>query len=155
MQNRTLNGLFGRNLFLNLLIAVTVCLAPRAHAKEPVIKDAVLYLENFLFMTNVTIKADVLSLSPGSLKIRLADKNYDYSGNFTIILDKPREHKTSYFGFGAPEKAKFVILNNVLQQATFPLADATIWEKKKNYVVLESAGKEWIHSGGYTIQNSP
>ncbi len=82
-------------------------------------------------MTNVTIKADVLSLSPGSLKIRLADKDYDYSGNFTIILAKPREHKTPYFGFGAPEKAKFVILNNVLGSDAFPLPDATIWEKKR------------------------
>jgi hypothetical protein len=45
-----------------------------------------------------------------------------------------------------------LILENVGSD-TFPLPNATIWEKKANYIDAVATGKEWIYSGTYTIQN--
>lgn len=69
-----------------------------------------------------------------------------------VMLNTPRQHKNPYFGFGSPETAKLVILENVGGVA-YPLQNATIWEKSKGFIVVTALGKEWIYFGTYTIQN--
>lgn len=44
-----------------------------------------------------------------------------------------------------------MILENVGTES-FPLTDATIWEKSKGFIDLTASDKEWVHSGTYTIQ---
>jgi hypothetical protein len=68
------------------------------------------------------------------------------------MLNTPRQHKNPYLGLGSPETAKFVILENVGGN-TFPLQNATIWEKSNGFIDVVALGKEWIYSGTYTIQN--
>ena len=87
-----------------------------------------------------------------TLKFRLYDKDYDYSGHYTVMLNTPRKHANPYFGLGSPETAKILILENVGGDA-FPLQNATIWEKKPNFIDAVTTDKEWIYSGTYTIQN--
>ncbi len=87
-----------------------------------------------------------------SLKFKFYGQTYDYSGHYTVILNTPRQHKNPYFGFGSPETANLIILENV-GESTFPLQNATIWEKSSGFIDVVALGKEWIHSGTYTIQN--
>ena len=67
------------------------------------------------------------------------------------MLNTPRQHKNPYLGFGSPETANLVILEN-LGGKTLPLQSATIWEKSNGFIDAVALSKEWIHSGTYTIQ---
>jgi hypothetical protein len=116
------------------------------------LKSAGIWMDTFLGMTNANIVADVISMKPESLKFRLYGQNYDYSGHYTVMLNTPRKHTNPYFGLGSPETAKILILENVGAD-TFPLQNATIWEKKPNFIDAVAMDKEWIYSGTYTIQN--
>jgi hypothetical protein len=115
------------------------------------LKNAYVWMDNFMGMTNASIMANVISMKSDTLRFQLAGKDYDYSGHYTVMLDKPRVHKNPYFGLGSPAKAKLVILENVGTES-FPLTDATIWEKSKGFIDLTASDKEWVHSGTYTIQ---
>jgi hypothetical protein len=116
------------------------------------LKDAVLWMDTFMGMTNAMLPADLITMKKGFLRFRFGGQDYDYSGNFTVALNTPRKHKNAHLGFGSPDKAKFVILENVGGN-TFPLPDVTIWEKSSGFIDVEAIGKEWIHSGGYTVSN--
>lgn len=140
-----------RSVFLALLF----CFIREATAEEVALTNAGIYMETFLTYKKFSAKADVLHFSPGALKFRLAGNVYNHSGNFTIILDKPRERKKAFFSFGGAEKADYVVLMNVLSEPSVPLKDATIWERRKNFIVVEARGLEFIHSGSYTIQSTP
>lgn len=97
-----------------------------------------------------------MSIKKGTLKFRIGGKDFDYSGNFSILLTTPRQHKNPYFGLGKPETVKLLILEDFFKgeaDGTMPLPNATIWEKSEGYIVATGADKEWIHSGTYTIQN--
>lgn len=118
----------------------------------PDLKNAVVSMDNFLGMTNAMLQADVISMEPQSLKFRINGKDYDYSGNYTVMLNTPRQHQNPYFGFGSPETAKMVILEDFGGQA-MPLQNTTIWERKANFIDAVALNKEWIYSGTYTIQN--
>lgn len=118
----------------------------------PGLKNAFIYMDNFLGMTNANIMADVIDMKAEALKFRLNGQDYEYSGNYTVVLTTPRQHKNPYFGLGSPEKAKFVILEDFGGDG-MPLPDATIWEKSTGFIDLEATSKEWIYSGSYTIQN--
>lgn len=118
----------------------------------PDLKNAIVYMDSFLGMTNTMLPADVISMKPASLKFRINGQDYDYSGNYTVMLNTPRQHKNPYFGFGSPETAKLVILEDFGGEM-WPLQNATIWEKKVNYIDVVALDKEWIYSGTYTIQN--
>jgi hypothetical protein len=118
----------------------------------PELKNAIVYMDSFLGMTNTMLPADVISMKPASLKFRINGQDYDYSGNYTVMLNTPRQHKNPYFGFGSPETAKLVILEDFGGEM-WPLQNATIWEKKVNYIDVVALDKEWIYSGTYTIQN--
>jgi hypothetical protein len=91
-------------------------------------------------------------MKPQSLKFRINGQDYDYSGNYTVMLNTPRQHKNPYFGLSSPETAKVVILED-FGGNMWPLQNATIWEKKVNYIDVVALDKEWIYSGTYTIQN--
>jgi hypothetical protein len=75
--------------------------------------------------TNAVIAADVISMNPEALKIRLFDKDYSYSGHYTVMLNTPRQHKNPYLGFGSPETANLVVLENVGGDS-LPLQNATV-----------------------------
>jgi hypothetical protein len=109
-------------------------------------------MDSFLGMTNTMLPVDVISMKPQSLKFRINGQDYDYSGNYTVMLNTPRQHKNPYFGLGSPETAKLVILED-FGGNMWPLQKATIWEKKANYIDVLALEKEWIYSGTYTIQN--
>jgi len=81
----------------------------------------------------------------------LFEKDYDYSGHYTVMLNTQRQHKNPYLGFGSPETATFVILENVGGDS-MPLQNATIGEKGNGFVDAVVLSKEWIYSGTYTIQ---
>ena len=115
------------------------------------LKGAIIYMDVFLGMTNQALPGDIISMRSQALKFRLMGKDYDYSGNYTVILNTPRQHRNPYFGFGSPERANILVLEDVGGQ-TFPLPNATIWEKEANFIDAVSCGKEWIYSGTYSIQ---
>jgi hypothetical protein len=122
----------------------------------PELRNAVIHLDHFLGGGKTVIVADVISIKKGALKFRLGGSDYDYSGNYSILLTTPREHKNPYFGLGAPEKAKLLILDDFFksnQDQAMLLPNATIWEKRDGFVVAVALEKEWIHSGTYTITN--
>jgi hypothetical protein len=116
------------------------------------LKNAMVWLDNFMGSTNVTIPADVISMKRDTIRFRFCNQDWDYSGNFTVVLNTPRQHAKPYFGLGKPERAKLVMLEGVGGDV-FPLQDATVWEKGIGFIDIEAIGKEWIHSGPYTVQN--
>jgi hypothetical protein len=109
-------------------------------------------MDSFLGMTNAMLPADVISIKTESLKFRINGQDYNYSGHYTVTLNTPRQHKNPYFGFGTPETAKVLILEN-WNGDMLPLQNATIWEKSSGFIDAVALGKEWIYSGTYTIQN--
>lgn len=115
----------------------------------PDLQNAVVSLDSFLGMTNATFPADVIGMNPNSLKFRINGQDYDYSGNYMVMLNTPRQHKNPYFGLGSPETVKLLILENY---GGWPLQNATIWDKKSNFIDAIAVNKEWIYSGSYTIQ---
>jgi hypothetical protein len=119
---------------------------------SPDLKNAMICMDSFMGETNATIAADVISMKTDSLNFYLLGKTWDYSGHYTVVLNKPRAHKKPYFGFGSVATAAFVFLDNFGGTA-MSLPSATIWEKTKGFIVVEAGGKEWIHSGGYTIRS--
>ena len=122
----------------------------------PDLKNAIIYVDSFLGSGKTGFPADVMSIKKGTLKFRIGGKDFDYSGNFSILLTTPRQHKNPYFGLGKPETVKLLILEDFFKgeaDGTMPLPNATIWEKSEGYIVATGADKEWIHSGTYTIQN--
>ena len=68
------------------------------------------------------------------------------------MLNTPRQRKTAYFGLVSTETAKLVTLED-FGGDMLPLKNATIWEKKSNFIDVVALDKEWIYSGAYTIQN--
>ena len=116
------------------------------------LKNAVVNMHSFLGVTNAMLPADVISMKPQSLKFRMNGQDYDYSGNYTVMLNTPRQRKTAYFGLGSTETAKLVTLED-FGGDMLPLKNATIWEKKSNFIDVVALDKEWIYSGAYTIQN--
>lgn len=126
--------------------------AVAATPTPPDLKGAMVWMDSFLGTTNAVIAADVISMKPEALKFQLFGKHWNYSGHYTVMLNTPRQHKNPYFGFGSPETANLVILENVGGD-TFPLQNATIWEKSNGFIDAVAMDKEWIHSGTYTIQN--
>jgi hypothetical protein len=116
------------------------------------LKNAVIWMDSFMGVTNAVIPADVITIKKDSLRFRLDGRDYDYSGHFTVMLQTPRKHKKPHFGFSSPDTAKFVILENIGSES-FPLQDATVWEKSTGFIDVEAAGMEWIHSGMFTVQN--
>ena len=110
------------------------------------LKNAIVYIDSFLGMTNAMLPADVISMKPESLKFRINGQDYDYSGHYTVTLNTPRQHKTPYFGFGSTETAKILILEDWGGNA-LPLQNATIWEKSKGFIDAVAMDKEWILLG--------
>lgn len=122
----------------------------------PELKNALVYVDNFLGGGKTGFPADVISIKKGALKFRFGGKDFDYSGNFSILLPKPRQHKNPYFGFGTPETAKLLTLGDFFKDktdGTMILPNATIWEKSDGFIDAVAGDKEWIHSGSYTITN--
>jgi hypothetical protein len=116
------------------------------------LKNAYIWMDNFMGMTNADITADVIIMKTDSLKFCLSGQIYDYSGHYTVMLNTPRQHKGPYIGLGIPETASLVILENVGTDS-FPLTNAIIFEKSTGFIGAVADGKEWIHSGGYTIRS--
>ena len=123
-----------------------------ANPTPPDLKNAIVCMDSFLGMTNAMLPADVISIKTESLKFRINGQDYNYSGHYTVTLNTPRQHKNPYFGFGTPETAKVLILEN-WNGDMLPLQNATIWEKSSGFIDAVALGKEWIYSGTYTIQN--
>jgi hypothetical protein len=122
----------------------------------PDLKNALVYVDNFLGSGKTGFPADVISIKKGALKFRFGGKDFDYSGNFSILLTTPRKHKNPYFGIGTPETAKLLTLGDFFKgetDGTMILQNATIWEKSDGFIDVIAADKEWIHSGDYTITN--
>lgn len=126
--------------------------AVAATPTPPDLKGAMVWMDSFLGTTNAVIAADVISMKPEALKFQLFGKDWNYSGHYTVMLNTPRKHTKPYFGLGSPETAKILILENVGGD-TFPLQNATIWEKSNGFIDAVALDKEWIYSGTYTIQN--
>lgn len=118
----------------------------------PELKNAMICLDSFMVGTNTIIAADVISMDTDSLKFYSLGKTWDYSGHYTVVPTKPRAHKKPYFGFGSVAKASFVFLDN-FGGTSMPLSSARILEKRRGFIDVEAGGREWIHSGGYTIRS--
>lgn len=117
--------------------------------------NAMIYLDHFLGSGKTMVAGDVINLKRDALKFSCMGKEYDYSGNYSICLNTPRQHKNSHFGLGSVETAKILTLEDFFKgtpNGTIMLQDAKIWEKSSGFIVAEAMGKEWIHSGSYTIQ---
>jgi hypothetical protein len=125
---------------------------PSLPPTSPDLKSAFIRMDSFLGMTNVDIVADVISMKVETLKFRLNGQDFEYSGHYTVVLSKVRLHKNPYFGFGSPDKAKIVNLEDFGGDGA-PLPDGIIWEKSNGFIDVESMQKEWIYSGPYTIQS--
>lgn len=111
------------------------------------------FVGSFQGSTNFFIPPDnVMSTKPHWIKFQFVGQTFEVSGHYGIMLNTPKAHSNPLFGFGKPEKAKFVVIED-FGGATYPLPDATIWEKGDGYIDCEAMGKEWIYSGNYTIQN--
>ena len=124
---------------------------PATPATPTDLKNAFIWMDNFMGTTNATIAADVISMKAQSLTFFVFGHNYDYSGNYTVMINKPREHKKPLFGFGSPETASLVMLEDFGGDA-MPLTNVIIWEKSKDFLDVVAIGKEWIYSGPYTLQ---
>jgi len=125
-------------------------------APLPGMTNVMIFVDSFMGSGKTGFPADVISFKKGALKFRFGGKDFDYSGNFSILLPTPRKHKNPYFGLGAPETVKLLILGDFFKgeaDGTMPLPNATIWEKSDGYIVATALDKEWIQSGSYTIQN--
>lgn len=110
------------------------------------------FMDTFLGETNFSIPSDnVISMKTDALKFQINGTTYDYSGHYGVMLTTPRKHRNPSFGFGTPDKAKLIIIDDFGGE-TMPLPDATIWEKSDGFIDVEALGKEWIYSGTYTIQ---
>ncbi len=110
------------------------------------------FMDSFLGTTNFCVPSDnVISMKTDALKFQINGTTYDYSGHYAVMLTTPRKHRNPSFGFGTPDKAKLIIIDDFGGE-TMPLPDATIWEKSKGFIDVEALGKEWIYSGTYTIQ---
>ena len=138
-------------------LAAVSCLVltPSLYAQTttpPALKNAMVCMDSFLGMTNASISADVISMRVEALKFQLNNQTYDYSGHYTVVLNIPRKHDNPFFGLGSPDKAKMVIIEDFGGQY-MPLPNATIWEKSSGFIDVEAAGKEWIYSGTYTVQD--
>jgi len=116
------------------------------------LRNAIIYLNSFLGMTNAVLKVHIISMKSETLKFRMLGNHYEYSGNFTVLLAKPREHKKPLLGLRSPETANLVTLENFAGNP-FALTNATIWEKGTGFIDLVAMDQEWIYSGRYTIQN--
>lgn len=122
----------------------------------PDLKNAMVFVDNFLGGGKTGFPADVISIKKGALKFRFGGKDFDYSGNFSILLTMPRPHKNPHFGFGKPEMAKLLTLGDFFKgenDGTMILQNATIWKKSDGFIDAVAENKEWIQSGDYTITN--
>jgi hypothetical protein len=122
----------------------------------PDLKNAMVFVDNFLGGGKTGFPVDVIGIKKGALKFRFGGKDFDYSGNFSVLLTTPRKHKNPYLGFGKPETAKLLTLGDFFKgetDGTMILQDATIWEKSDGFIDAEAFGKEWILSGNYSISN--
>jgi hypothetical protein len=122
----------------------------------PDLKNALVCIDNFLGGGKTGFPADVISIKKGALKFRFGGRDFDYSGNFSVLLTTPRQHKNPYFGFGKPETAKLLTLGDFFKgetDGTMILQSATIWEKSDGFIDAVAGDKEWILSGDYTITN--
>lgn len=129
-------------------------LATNDNIQQAETPQTIVWLDSFMGMTNAMLPVELIAVKKGSLRFRFASQEYNFSGNFTVMLTTPRKHKNPKFGFGSPDKASLVILENVGDSLpSIPLPDATIWEKSTGFIDVEALGKEWIRSGSYTIQN--
>jgi hypothetical protein len=115
--------------------------------------NGIAYMDNFLGEKNFCIPSDnIINMKTDALKFQINGTTYNYSGHYAVMLITPRKHRAPLLGFGTPEKAKLIIINNFGGDA-IPLPDATVWEKSNGFIDMEALGKEWICSGPYTIQN--
>jgi hypothetical protein len=122
----------------------------------PGLTNVIIYVDHFLGSGKTALAGDVISMKRDALKFRINGNEFDYSGNYSILLITPRKHKNPYFGLGSPETAKFLTLEDFFKgesDNTMLLPNATIWEKSDGFIDAEALGKEWIHSGNYTITN--
>jgi hypothetical protein len=118
-------------------------------APLPGMTNVMIFVDSFMGSGKTGFPADVISLKKGVLKFWFGGKDFDYSGNFSILLTTPRQHKNPYFGLGSPEIVKLLILEDFMKgetDGTIPLQNATIWEKSDGYVVATALDKEWIFS---------
>jgi hypothetical protein len=136
----------------NAKVAPTPQQQAKLNPTPPDLKNAVVCMDSFLGITNAMLPADVIIMKPESLKFRINGQEYNYSGHYTVTLNTPRQHTNPYFGFGSPETAKILILEDWGGNA-LPLQNATIWEKQSGFIDATAFAKEWIYSGAYTIQN--
>lgn len=114
--------------------------------------NGIAYIGNFMGMTNFPISSDyIISITPTSIKFQFNGQTFACSGHYAVVLNTPRKHRNPAFGFGTPEKAKMVIMDDFGGEA-MPLPGATVWEKSDGFIDVEAMGKEWIYSGSYTIQ---
>ena len=108
-------------------------------------------MDNLFGLANATMVADIIGAKRDSLQFRCYGKDYDYSGNYTVMLNMPRQHKYP-FPVGFPQAARFLILGDVGGDV-FVLQNVTIWERSDGFINAVASGKEWIYSGGYTVQD--
>ena len=123
---------------------------------SPDLKNALVYVTDFLGNGKTGLPADVISLKKNSLKFRFGGKDFAYSGHFSVLLTTPRKHKNPFAGLSSPEMVKLLTLENFLKgqsNETVLLPNAKIWEKSDNFIDAEALGIEWIHSGSYSISN--
>ena len=120
------------------------------------LSSAVIYLDHFMGSGKTTLSGAVITMKRDVLKFRIGANEYDYSGNYSIFLKTPRQHQNPYFGFGTPETAKLLTLQDFFKgnaDGTVILQNVTIWEKSEGFIDVVVGNKEWIHSGNYTISN--
>ncbi|HVU09132.1 MAG TPA: hypothetical protein VHG89_11380 [Verrucomicrobiae bacterium] len=143
-------------LFFTLLLLVISFSARADSTALPGLTNVFIYVDHFLGSGKTALVGDVISMKRDALKFRINENEFDYSGHYSILLTTPRKHKNPYFGLGSPETAKLLNLEDFFKDesdSTMLLPNATIWEKSGGFIVAEALGKEWIHSGNYTITN--
>ena len=147
-----------KKIYLFFAFAVLFVFSPSLAESAPLpgLTNVLIYVDHFLGSGKSAIVGDIISMKHDALKFSTNGHEFDYSGHYSILVPTPRKHNAPYFGFGSTEKAKFLTLEDFFKDQSDPnmiLPNATIWEKSDGYIVAEAAGKEWIHSGNYTISN--
>ena len=100
--------------------------------------NGIAYMDNFLGEKNFCIPSDnIINMKTDALKFQINGTTYNYSGHYAVMLITPRKHRAPLLGFGTPEKAKLIIINNFGGDA-IPLPNATVWEKSNGFIDVEA-----------------
>lgn len=99
--------------------------------------------------------AEVVSVEPGLIRFKKADKEFEHSGRFSIVQEvAPKQEKKWWqFSGAAPiEKAELLILYDFMRLEYMPFRKVEIYLKQPTFIVFECNGRRITHCGKYSLR---